>query len=64
MMAAIEQVVGYVPGSMKDRLRKIKEADRRLSESRVVEESLANWLPRIEEKLGLPQSRRPKVPRG
>lgn len=49
MMAS--QVVGYVEEPLKTRIRRVKQADRRYTESRIIEEALTDFLPKLERKI-------------
>ena len=42
------QVVGYVDESLKERMLRLKQRNRRYSESRQIDEALADWLTKIE----------------
>ena len=53
MMAV--QVVGYVDESLKKRMLRLKQRNRRYSESRQIDEALAAWLPNIEATMPAPE---------
>lgn len=46
-------VLAYLPREMKARMDRIKQHDRRYSFTRLLEESLADFLPKIEAKFGI-----------
>jgi hypothetical protein len=60
----VTQVVGYVPEMMKEWMRRIKLKDRRMSESRLVDDSLAVNVPQVAQRLGVPQPKPKPAPRG
>lgn len=43
-----EPVIGYIPRTLKKRIERLRQRDRRLSISRVIEEALIDYLPKIE----------------
>ena len=51
----LEQFTGWINPNlgMKERCRAVKAVDQRMSESRLVEDALLNWLPIVERRLGL-----------
>lgn len=56
-------VVGYVPVELKERLDRIRDRDRRMTASRVIEEALERYVPIVEQEVfhpTTPQTKRPK----
>jgi phosphoketolase len=45
------QVFSYVPKDLKRRMKRIRKQDRLWSESRMIKEALARFLPQLEERL-------------
>lgn len=46
------QIVGYVQPGLKERAERIKGRDRRMTVSRLIEEALADYLPKVEQRVG------------
>lgn len=42
------QIVGYVDPELKERAERVKEHDRRMTISRLIEEALVDYLPKVE----------------